>query len=49
VTNILAFYYTDLIELRVLATLAWKTNVLSCPGCLINAGVEKNEQHLNID
>jgi hypothetical protein len=26
-----------------------KTIVLSCHRCLINSGVEKNEQHLNID
>ncbi len=26
-----------------------KTTVLSCHRCLINTGVEKNEQHLNID
>jgi hypothetical protein len=25
------------------------TTVLSCHRCLINSGVEKNEQHLNID
>jgi len=26
-----------------------KPNVLSCHRCLIKTGVEKNEQHLNID
>jgi len=26
-----------------------KTTVLGCHRCLINTGVEKNEQHLNID
>jgi len=26
-----------------------ETTVLSCHRCLINTGVEKNEQHLNID
>ncbi len=26
-----------------------KTTVLSCHGCLINIGFEKNEQHLNVD
>ena len=37
------------IEQHLLDTYAGKTAVLSCHRCLINTGVEKNEQHLNVD
>ncbi len=37
------------IEEHILDTDAEKTTVCSCHRCLINAGVEKNELHLNID
>jgi len=38
-----------LIEKHILDTKAEKTTVLSCHKCLIYTGIEKNEQHLNID
>jgi hypothetical protein len=38
-----------LVEQRVLDTNAEKATVLSYHRCVINTGVEKNKQHLNID
>jgi hypothetical protein len=38
-----------LIEQHELDTNAGKTTVLSCHRCIINTGVEKNKQYLNID
>jgi hypothetical protein len=46
---VLAEMFTFAIEEHIFDTDAGKTTVLICHICLISTGIEKNEQHLNID